>query len=77
MQKVHSYYLFKISLELLIKLLFQLFPSRYFYTIAYIFSLALEEGSPIFKQIFFRFTFTRNISITPTVLGYYYSDDTK
>jgi hypothetical protein len=56
MQKVRSYFLFKILLELLIKLLFQLFPSRYFYSIAYIFSLALEEGSPLFKQIFFHFT---------------------
>jgi hypothetical protein len=57
MQKVRSYYLFKISLELLIKLLFQPFPSRYFYAIAYIFYLALEEGSPLFKQIFFHFNF--------------------
>ena len=57
MQKVRSYYLFKILLELLIKLLFQNFPSRYLYSIAYIFFLALEEGSPIFKQIFFHFTF--------------------
>jgi hypothetical protein len=68
MQKVRSYYLFKISLELLIKLLFQPFPSRYFYAIAYIFYLALEEGSPIFKQIF---------SILIFYIGFCYSEDTK
>jgi len=52
MQKVRSYFLFKISLELLIKLLFQFFPSRYFSLSLIYFYLALEEGSPIFKQIF-------------------------
>ena len=43
-------------LELLIKLLFLIFPSRYYFTIAYISYLALEEGSPIFKQILIHFT---------------------
>ena len=45
------------SLELLIKLLFQIFPSRYFFTVAYISYLALEKGFPRFKQNIFPFYF--------------------
>ena len=46
----------KIILELLIKLLLNKFPSRYCSLLRIIPYLALEEGSPLFKQIF-RFTF--------------------
>jgi hypothetical protein len=44
------------SLELLIKLLFHTFPSRYFFAVAYISYLALEKGFPKFKQNRFHFT---------------------
>jgi len=51
MQKVRSYNLFKKYLELLIKLLFDILPSQYFSLSLNISYLALEEGSPLFKQI--------------------------
>ena len=40
---------YQIPLELLIKLLFTPFPSRYLFAIAYIPYLVLEEGSPSFQ----------------------------
>jgi len=43
--------------ELLIKLLIHSFPSRYFFTIAYISYLALEEGSPCIQTGLIRFTY--------------------
>jgi hypothetical protein len=48
--------LISFSLELLIKLLFQIFPSRYFFAVACISYLALEKGFPTFKQNIFHFT---------------------
>lgn len=47
MQKVHSFF------RAAYKTTNSNFPSRYSFTIAYILYLALEEGSPFFKQILF------------------------
>ena len=46
-----SFFFTYFKLELLIKLLFQIFPLRYLFAIAYISYLALEKGFPRFKQI--------------------------
>ena len=59
MQKVRSYFGILSTFELPIELLFLIFPSRYYFSIAYMLYLALEKGFPKFKQnnLFFHFTF--------------------
>ena len=57
MQKVRSYFLFKFHSSCLYNYYFKFYLTVLF-TIAYILYLALEEGSPLFKQTLIHFTLT-------------------